>query len=144
MSEAEDEAARVWKDIGTVLGGAGTFTPEQEDGYAKAIIAAAIQKHIDATAAVTRDRDLEKAERDRVWLQAKALGERVEKAERKLLDIYEGNEPNPHDELMAAEQRLADLVREVREWWDSPDGDVLGGLWPPLETILAKYERPEQ
>jgi len=54
MSEAEDEAEQIWTDIGTIFGGAGTFTPEQMHGYAKGIIATALQRHMD----VTRDWEL--------------------------------------------------------------------------------------
>jgi hypothetical protein len=43
-----------------------------------------------------------------------------------------------HAGRVAAEQRLADLVREVRGWYDTIDGE--GTLF----DILARYEQPTE
>lgn len=59
--------------------------------------------------------------------------ERAEKAEARLRDIYEGNEPNP---IGLAEAKLAELVRRVRE---HAEKSVLG-VNSVLLDILAEFE----
>src|SRR6185369_5136137 len=84
MSEAKDEAEQIWTDIGTIFGGAGTFTGEQQDGYAKAIIAAALQRHMDREQARWNEKEALAFDRDQLLEERDELRERAEKAEARL------------------------------------------------------------
>lgn len=59
---------------------------------------------------------------------------RLEAAEAKLRDVYEGNEPNP---IGLAEAKLAELVQRVRDWNARMEHSTV------LEHILTKYEVPK-
>jgi len=144
MSEAEDEAARVWEDI-IVFGGAGTFTPEQEDGYAKGLIAAAIQKHMDEEEKLSALCDQAGANWERWKKAAWAEQQRAERAEAAIDDLSREltEEIEAHrvtrERATLAEQRLADLVREVGEWWESDTADAID-----LSVLLRKYKQPTE
>lgn len=62
---------------------------------------------------------------------------RLEAAEAKLRDVYEGNEPNPIGLAEAKLAKLAELVQRVRDWNARMEHSTV------LEHILTKYEVPK-
>lgn len=113
MSEPSEEALKRAVGVLHDFWFARVDTPLMRD------VATALQELMDERDAVAKDRDLEKAERDRTWLRAKALQERAGKAEADLAELVR-------------------LVRRVREWAGSVHLEHVG--WKVLYAILAEFE----
>lgn len=108
-------------------------------------IAAAIQRHMDATAEAQKRVAFEKERAQQASADAVLMQMRAESAEaevgglkRKVLALAEERAAY-FERTQAAEQHLADLVREVRKWRE----DKAAG-WRQLDEIIAKYEKPAE
>jgi len=61
-----------------------------------------------------------------------------------LYECYSSGCDREQSRKEAAEQRLADLVREVREWIQSTDEAPRAKHWTAIDGLLARYELPPE
>jgi hypothetical protein len=119
-------------------------------------IAAAIQKHMDATAHAKASWDRAAVLSLQIENELRLATERAEKAEaladqwnQKLNSIVERCNSlvlDANDRAEAAEHRLAELLREMREWSDYwRDMRVLGNEpYSAIVDTIAKYAKPTE
>jgi len=75
----------------------------------------------------------------RDWeLRAASRAEEIDDLSRELSEEIEAHRVT-RERAESAEQRLADLVRGVEEWWDSNEADAID-----LSVLLRKYRKPTE